>query len=137
MDKEFIMLRNVALILLVFCVALLFLLLHKTYASDNRGEVTPWSNILSTWPKRLPEGYKKTVSVGGITVVLCGKNHPVLDQRNYDGGVIQYNNFMWLKGYRRKDGKLTIKPKWRTAGHEFQHLLNHADSMIINPDLEG
>lgn len=74
--------------------------------------------------------------VAGLTVILCGKNHPVLDKAGREGGVLKYNDYVWLKGYRRKDGKLTIKPGWRVAGHEFQHLLNHADPIIINPDLE-
>jgi len=97
-----------------------------------------WSDLFVSWPKRLPEGYVKTLHVGRITVFLCGKKHPVLDKQGRAGAVIWCNNYVFLRGYRRRDGKLTIKPKdgWKVAGHEFQHLLNYADKEIINPDLE-
>jgi len=89
-----------------------------------------------TWPKRLPEGEVYTFKVGGITVYLCGKNHSLLDSKGYHGCVMRYGDFMWLKGFRRKDGLLTIQPYLKVAGHELQHLLNHADSIVVNPDEE-
>jgi len=95
-----------------------------------------FSNLFSTWPKRLPEGYRKDINVEGITIMLCGKNHPILDAPGRFGCVLSSGPFMWFRGYRRKDGKLTIKPYWAVAGHELQHLLNHADKEVINPDLE-
>jgi len=91
--------------------------------------------LFNSWPKRLPEGKLIKVVIPQTTIFLCGENHPRLDQRGKEGMVLQ--NFMWLKGYRRKDGKLTIYPVLRNAGHELQHLLNYANPEIVDPDLEA
>ena len=97
------------------------------------------SNIFTSWPKRLPEGAVIKINVEGLTVCLCGKNHPILDGGSrYRGGSLLHGPMIWLAGYENKDGSLTIASRagWHFAGHELQHQLRRYNDRVANPDRE-
>jgi len=62
----------------------------------------------------------------------CGENHPQLEQSGRLGGTLKYNDVVWLRGYRRKDGKITVKPDDNVISHEFRRVLHNNDPEMIN-----
>ena len=91
-----------------------------------------WRKLFPDKPERLPEGFLKVINIKDIIVYICGENHPQLKQRNKAGGTMQYNNVIWLRGYRRADGLITVKPDDAIIAHEFRRLLAHNSPGMAN-----
>lgn len=86
----------------------------------------------SSKPKRLPEGYVKTVKIKELTVFICGKNHKLLERSGRLGGTLKYNDVVWLRGYRKSNGLITVKPDDKIIAHEFRRVLHNNDKEMIN-----
>ena len=91
-------------------------------------------NWFSSWPKRLPEGYVKTINIKDLIVFVCGENHPQLEGSRKYGGTMQYNNVVWLQGWENEDGSITVKLD-KVISHEFRRVLHNNDPEMVNANM--
>lgn len=93
------------------------------------------SKLFSRWPKRLPEGYVKCITVKHLMVFVCGENHPELEKAGRLGGTMAHNDVVWLRGYRRKDGSITVTPDDKILAHEIRRVLHNNDAEMVNANM--
>lgn len=94
---------------------------------------------------RIPlERFYKIVDFGKYTIHFCSHKEMFLDNRAFrdwdkenksevDGFYDHNTKSIWVWAYKDENGDIW---PWSECllGHEFQHLLNHIDSIIANPD---
>jgi hypothetical protein len=80
----------------------------------------------------------KIINLRDVRIIICGDTsyykHPMAELIKSSGYATYNPDTIWTLGWRTKNDKIIIDSF--NLGHELQHILNHYNMEIVNPDIK-